>query len=89
MIEHLNVRDADLSADSIIPRWIAGEQASSGSGAHCFGNVWALEKRVGARCAVQVVRVRCRWLQAQVAASMSTEAGGMRFKMGTLAAFKK
>lgn len=37
------------------------ESSSSGSGAHCFGNVWALEKRVGARC-------RCRCRQVQVAA---------------------
>lgn len=44
------------------------ESSSSGSGAHCFGNVWALEKRVGARCRcrcrlVQVAAVGGRWRQ--------------------------
>ena len=41
-----------------VDRWMA---SSSGSGAHCFGNVWPLEKRVGAEVQevqVQVVRVR-------------------------------
>lgn len=49
------------------------ESSSCGSGAHCFGNVWALEKRVGARC-------RCR---------LQVGAGGCRHRLqqsGSLAA---
>ena len=37
-------------------------ESSSGSGTHCFGNVWPLEKRVGARCRLQV-QARCRLQQ--------------------------